>query len=265
MDRKLVVILVLLFISASALTLAAYFFGVFRFDLVVALVLRSQDHPAFAALMAAVSYLGHGWVPVILVFAAAAVCALKRRWLEAAFVILTLSSGVLAGALKHIVGRPRPPGFIFSPNDIFLSLNQYAYPSGHVLFFVVFFGFIAYLGWKFLIGRTRWVVVSLCVALIMLIGPSRIYLGEHWVSDVIGSYLIGTFWLIILLLLYELVLHRVQARREKEKGRPGDPPVPVNEFHSITGRLDGGVLNPGDHSKLNSLTSDKQQRAAHVS
>jgi len=219
MDRKLVVILLLLFISASGLTLAAYTFGVFRFDLVIAFALRNQDHPAFTALMTAVSFLGDGWIPVILVLAAAAFCALKKRWVEAAFVIITLSSGILAGALKHVVGRPRPPGFIFSPGDIFPSINQYAYPSGHVLFFVVFFGFVAYLGWKFLTGLTRWLLVSLCAVLILLIGPSRIYLGEHWVSDVIGSYLIGTFWLIILILLYELVLHRMSARRKNKRGQ----------------------------------------------
>jgi len=220
MDRKLVVILLLLFISASGLTLAAYTFGVFRFDLVIAFALRNQDHPAFTALMTAVSFLGDGWwIPVILVLAAAAFCALKKRWVEAAFVIITLSSGILAGALKHVVGRPRPPGFIFSPGDIFPSINQYAYPSGHVLFFVVFFGFVAYIGWKFLTGLTRWLLVSLCAVLILLIGPSRIYLGEHWVSDVIGSYLIGTFWLIILILLYELVLHRMSARRKNKRGQ----------------------------------------------
>ena len=219
MDRKLVVILLLLFISASGLTVAAYTFGVFRFDLVIAFALRNQDHPAFTALMTAVSFLGDGWIPVILVLAAAVVCALKKRWVEAAFVIITLSSGILAGALKHVVGRPRPPGFIFSPGDIFPSINQYAYPSGHVLFFVVFFGFVAYLGWKFLTGLTRWLLVSLCAVLILLIGPSRIYLGEHWVSDVIGSYLIGTFWLIILILLYELVLHRMSARRKNKRGQ----------------------------------------------
>lgn len=214
MDRKLVVILVLLFITASALTLAAYVFGVFRFDLVIAILLRDQEHPAFSALMAAVSFLGDGWMPVILVFAAAAVCAMKKKWVESLFVIATLSSGVLAGALKHVIGRPRPPGFILSPGDIFLTINQYAYPSGHVLFFVVFFGFVAYLGWKFLAGVTRWILVSACAVMIVLIGPSRIYLGEHWVSDVIGSYLIGTFWLVILILLYELVLHRMNPRQE---------------------------------------------------
>jgi undecaprenyl-diphosphatase len=70
---------------------------------------------------------------------------------------------------------------------------------------------VAYLSWKFLGGLSRLIILLVCFILIVLIGPSRIYLGEHWVSDVIGSYLMGTFWLIILILLYELVLHRNQA------------------------------------------------------
>ena len=54
----------------------------------------------------------------------------------------------------------------------------------------------------------RWVTISICAILIVLIGPSRIYLGEHWVTDVIGSYIIGSFWLIILILLFLMVFHR---------------------------------------------------------
>ena len=214
MDRKLAVILILLLISGTALSLSAWAFGVFPFDLKVAFALRGEDNPAFAALMTAVSFLGDGWMPVLLVFAVAAVCAYKKRWLEAAFVVATLSSGILAGVLKMLVGRSRPPSFTMNPSDIFQSFNQYAYPSGHVLFFVVFFGFVAYLSWKFLAGRMRWMAISICAILIVLIGPSRIYLGEHWVSDVIGSYIIGTFWLIILILLYQAALFRKSVRQE---------------------------------------------------
>jgi undecaprenyl-diphosphatase len=179
-------------------------------DLKVAFA-RGEDDFVFAAVMTAVSFLGDWWVPVILVITVAAICALKKKRVEAVFVLATLSSGVLAGILKMLVGRSRPPTFSMNPSDLFQSFNQYAYPSGHVLFFVVFFGFVAYLAGKFLTGSLRWVTITICAALIVLIGPSRIYLGEHWVSDVIGSYIIGTFWLIILILLYQMVLHwRVQ-------------------------------------------------------
>jgi undecaprenyl-diphosphatase len=213
-DRRLAVILLLLLASGTALTVAAYTFGVFTFDLKVAISLRDVDDPFWTAVMTAVSALGDGWVPVIIVLAVAAVCAFRKRWLEAVFVVATLSAGVLAGVLKMLVGRHRPPSFTLNPNDIFQSFNQYAYPSGHVLLFVVFYGFVAYLAWKYLAGWMRWLVISLCAALIVLIGPSRIYLGEHWASDVIGSYIIGTTWLIILILLYLLVLYRRTGGRE---------------------------------------------------
>ena len=215
MDRKLLLILSLLLLSGIILTLAAYFFGVFPFDIQAAIELREIDSPAVLALMGAVSLLGDGWIPVILVCIVAGFCALRRRWIEAIFVMATLSAGVLAGVLKSLVGRPRPPAFTMNPADLFPSFNTYAYPSGHVLFFVVFYGFLAYLAWKHLTGRVRWIAISICAALIVLIGPSRLILGEHWLSDVLGSYIIGTLWLIILILLYEAVLHR-------RKGRPDD-------------------------------------------
>ncbi|HNW80423.1 MAG TPA: phosphatase PAP2 family protein [Methanoregulaceae archaeon] len=215
MDRKLAVILFLLLISATALTLAAYFFGIFPFDLKVAVALSGEENPAVAALMTTVSFLGDGWVPVILVFAVTSICAWKKRWVEGAFVVATLSSGIIAGVLKMFVSRPRPPSFMLSPEDIFQFFNQFAYPSGHVLFFVTFFGFCSYLAWKFLAGWLRGITLSICAALILLIGPSRIYLGEHWASDVIGSYIIGTFWLIILILLYQLVLYRTLIKEGK--------------------------------------------------
>jgi len=51
-------------------------------------------------------------------------------------------------------------------------------------------------------------VIATCSALVMLIGPSRVYLGAHWASDVVGSYIIGVLWLFVLILGYQLVAHR---------------------------------------------------------
>jgi membrane-associated phospholipid phosphatase len=220
MDRKLLLILVLMLACGIALTVAAFFFGVFRFDLKVAFALMGEHNPVVSAIMAAVSFLGNGWVPLILVSLVAAFCAVKKKWVEATFVVATLiSSAIISGVLKMLVSRPRPPGFSLNPYDLFQSFNQYSYPSGHVLFFVTFFGFVGFLAWKYLTGWKRWVTIAICAALIVLIGPSRIYLGKHWLSDVIGSYIIGTFWLIILILLYQLVLYRSNKMLEKEQVR----------------------------------------------
>lgn len=74
---------------------------------------------------------------------------------------------------------------------------------GHVLFFVIFFGFLAYLAWIHFAGRVRVILIATCAALIVLIGPSRIFLGAHWASDVAGGYIIGALWLFVLILLYQ--------------------------------------------------------------
>lgn len=208
MDRKLVSILTLLIASSIALSLAAYLFGVFSFDIKLALWMQGEESPGFTAVMGAVSFFGDSWVPVILVFCAFTACYIRKRRLEAVFVVATLSSMVIAGVLKILVGRPRPESFSLGPSGIFESFNQYAYPSGHVLFFVVFFGFVSFLAYRYINGRMRWTIISSCIAMVILIGPSRIYLGKHWLSDVIGSYVIGTFWLIILVVLYLDVLSR---------------------------------------------------------
>lgn len=207
MGRKLETVLLLLLASGIALSLAAHVFAVFPFDLKVTHELQEENNPVFVSVMGAVSSLGDGWIPVLMVGAVTALCVIRKKYLEAAFVVATLSSVLLAALLKVLVGRPRPSSFSLNPADFFASFNQYSYPSGHVLFFVVFFGFLAFLAWMHLSGWQRVISMAVCGALIVLIAPSRIYLGAHWASDVIGSYLIGTFWLIILVLLYLMVLH----------------------------------------------------------
>jgi membrane-associated phospholipid phosphatase len=153
--------------------------------------------------MLGVSTLGYFPLSMLLTIIILAVLALRRQWLETIFILATTSSVLLAFALKNVIQRPRP--FTIGENATGLAqrINQYSYPSGHVLFFVVFFGFIAYLAWIYLTGLYRIVVFSLCAGLIILIGPSRVFLGAHWASDVVGSYVLGALWLFILILAHQ--------------------------------------------------------------
>ncbi len=193
---------------ALALSVAAHVFAVFPFDLKISHELQEMKNPVLALVMQDVSALGETWIAVILIGSVSGFFVIRRQFLKAGFVLATASNFVLTSVLKVLVARPRPPDFSPNPADMFPLVNQYSFPSGHVLFFVVFFGFIAYLAWLLHDGRVRIPVIAACGVLILLIGPSRVYLGAHWASDVLGSYIIGALWLFVLIFGYQLASHR---------------------------------------------------------
>ncbi len=123
----------------------------------------------------------------------AAVVFLLEGWRRAALlVLLTMAgAGILDTLLKHLYGRARPlPLFDFYP-----SPHSYSFPSGHALFATCFFGGVAVLtSHRFRHPVTQvavWVVAVLAIA---LIGISRIYLGVHYPTDVLGGLAAGTVW-----------------------------------------------------------------------
>jgi membrane-associated phospholipid phosphatase len=204
MDRNLKNGLFLMAVCAIALSLAAHFFAVFPFDLKISHELQEMKNPVLALVMQDVSVLGETRIAIILVGSVSVFLVIRRQYLKAGFVLATASNFVLTSVLKVLVARPRPPDFSVNPADMFPLVNQYSFPSGHVLFFVVFFGFIAYLAWLFDDRRVRTPIIAACGVLILLIGPSRVYLGAHWASDVLGSYIIGALWLFVLIFGYQL-------------------------------------------------------------
>jgi membrane-associated phospholipid phosphatase len=206
----LIAIWAALLAGSVLLALAAHAARPFPFDIQVSRELqepRALD-PIVTPLMVAVSALGHPPWNVLLYGVAVGVLLLVRRWAMAVLVALTLSGDALAAGVKLLVVRPRPsPDLI----HIYQQVTGYSFPSGHVVHYVVFYGVIAYLAWGALQTRpgprrgTRLLLTAMlvaCVSLILLVGASRVYLGAHWPTDVLGGYLLGSAWLLILLAAY---------------------------------------------------------------
>ena len=108
--------------------------------------------------------------------------------------------------------RPRPtaPDVKVTPARIGGS----SFPSGHVLIYTGIYGFLAFLLETLVRSdRLRKILTSLLVALIALVGPSRIYLGHHWFTDVLASYLLGTANLLGMMALYRRAKTRWLNRR----------------------------------------------------
>jgi undecaprenyl-diphosphatase len=167
-----------------------------------------QEFPAaVGSVLIAVSWLGFApqtWIIPILII-------LFMAWMgwraEAAFTTLAALGGMLAEAVKNIVHRPRPtPEFA----DIFQVLSSPSFPSGHVTSYVAFYGFLFYLSYTLLPRRSplRWTLLILFGALILLVGPSRVYMGQHWASDALGGYTLGLGYLLLVIELYRMWVRR---------------------------------------------------------
>jgi undecaprenyl-diphosphatase len=138
-----------------------------------------------------------GKEPVTLGLAAAAFGFLHQRKQPAAAWLVLISTWVgwlLSRPVKVLVKRPRP----FSINTLVHQPNARSYPSGHSVAAMCFYGILTWLGLRLFKGKlTRFGLALLMVYLIFKIGFSRAYLKEHYLSDVLGGYLLGSFWLTV--------------------------------------------------------------------
>jgi undecaprenyl-diphosphatase len=117
--------------------------------------------------------------------------ARQGRWGTAlALLLATGGAQALNSLLKALFHRPRPEA-----TSWYLLGQAYSFPSGHAMVSAAFFGFLVYFGWRTLRGWARVVWCGGMVLLIVLIGLSRLYLGVHYLTDVVAGYLAGFFWL----------------------------------------------------------------------
>ena len=186
--------------GAVILSLIAQRTQFFPGDKLITANLQKQRNPWFRRLMYAVSEIGFfEWSLPQTIGVAGIFWALRFR-LEALFILLTSSSGVLNALVKRLIKRPRPTKELVAVTRV---INEPSFPSGHVMHYINFYGLLIYLlatNWRS--GRIRNILITICTALIICIGPSRIYLGAHWPSDVAAGYIYGGLWFSGIMALY---------------------------------------------------------------
>lgn len=118
----------------------------------------------------------------------------KNRW----FITFDLvGCTVINQTIKHIVRRPRP-------NVLRLvSESGYSFPSGHSMISVAFYGLVIYFVYKNINNKyLKWALISLLSLLILTIGFSRIYVGVHYFTDVVGGFFLALAYLIVYIYIY---------------------------------------------------------------
>ena len=130
------------------------------------------------------------------------------KWFESAIGIVA-TVGIASGInfiYNTLVARPRPGSF-HEHIRVLLHRPEHSFPSGHTEHDVAYYGFLLYLSftppvstWKY-----RWVLIPFqiyCAIDILSIGFSRVYEGEHWLTDVLAGYVSGAIWLLMCIFFY---------------------------------------------------------------
>jgi undecaprenyl-diphosphatase len=196
--------------------------GIPPIDTATTVFLHGLASPTLDALMDAATFLGSSPVLAAVVGLAVVLLVVRRRRVEAVFIVIALvGTLVLNDRLKLLFQRPRP-GFDWAE-----VWPETGFPSGHSMNSFVVYLAIALVIWR--LGGRRVGIVALVLAIVLAVsvGISRIYLGAHWLSDVIGGYLAGALWLLLLVAAWALVSRlRRGVRRDAAPGDGEVRPVP---------------------------------------
>ncbi len=188
----------------------------FAWDVRVANAVQSIPLPGMLKFMEVVSLAGNGATSWAVVVVAMAVFFLFRRRSEAFGLLLSAGGGsALNRVVKYYVARPRPT---LEHVRVTGEWANESFPSGHVTFYVCFFGFLFFVAYALLPkgSNLRRAACALAALPVLLVGLSRVYLGAHWPSDTLGAYLFSGLWLAFSLDLYRRWKRRATFHTEEE-------------------------------------------------
>lgn len=182
-------------------------------DLAVTRQLQSSEHPMLERGMTFVSWFGFRPQSLLLPLSTILSFWWWGRRIEAVLLVAAWGSSMISFLTKQVIRRPRPDNTVVRVATA--RIRDTSFPSGHVVHYVTFWGFVAYLlAFRTPVRAARWLAGAVMVPIIALVGPSRVYLGHHWFTDVLGSYLLGTAYVAALIETRKL-LHGSTPPREQ--------------------------------------------------
>lgn len=191
----------------------------FAIDLQITYAIQSIASPLFAGFMRLISWPGFLPQSILITVMIAFVLYLYRlRWEAVVSLLAALLSGTTNELVKRLIGRPRPSA---EEVDVFAVLDSFSFPSGHVMFYTILFGFTWYLIYTLL--KRSWarsILLGFFGVFILLVGVSRIHLGQHWASDVLGAYLLGGLLLVFIVFLYQSGKQRFFVNQQAVSSNP---------------------------------------------
>ena len=211
------------FVAVSLLCLIAFTWGfvsiveewkeneIAKFDNGVFEIVRGTISTKLTTIMTSITFLGGIKGIAIFAFCSVVILLFQKKYPLALFVSITILSGAgFNWLLKWIFKRDRP--------DIEALIQQggYSFPSGHSMSSFIFYGSLAFILFRALDRkRYKWASVCLVGLLVLMIGISRVYLGVHYPSDIVGGFTAGGAWLTLCITIYVYFYKRKRWREDE--------------------------------------------------
>ena len=202
--KTLGIVILASFVILVVLAYYAHQIQYFSWDLVITEYMQKNHNLFLDYFFAGVSW--PGYPPQVTIFTPLLIIiiASKKWYREAVFETAAAALVSVVGyTFKFLVDRPRAADTLINVVHKGLEGGKYSFPAGHVETYVTLLGFLTVILY-FKMGKNmlRKFLISLCIFVILFVGPSRVYMGEHWTSDVIGGYLVGLICLSVTILVY---------------------------------------------------------------
>ena len=198
------------FIGFSFMAILISRHDILAFDHTIISYVQGLEIPALTAIMKFFTFIGSGQaivvIAIIVMFFLYKVLHHRSELLF--FAIVISGAGIFNGMLKDLFQRARP--------DLhrLIEIGGYSFPSGHAMSAMAVYGALAFLLWRHTSTRFgRSVLILFSAMMIFMIGISRVYLGVHYPSDIIGGYFASGFWLAVAIWFYQ----RYKERRKNKK------------------------------------------------
>lgn len=170
-----------------------------HFDTAVIGFVQGLEAPWLTSIMKVFTWIGSGYVVALIALIGFMVLYFVLRYRHQAFLLISVIAGsvLLNSVLKLYFRRERPE------IHRIMDANGFSFPSGHTMMAFALYAIIAYIAWRNVKKTMSRVVLVLFTAfMIIMIGTSRIYLGVHYPSDIVGGFAASALWVTIAISVY---------------------------------------------------------------
>jgi undecaprenyl-diphosphatase len=194
-----------LFLAGLFFLLAFQYKKLVGFDGIVSNYIQELRSDELTEFFIFITYIGSYHISFPVVVVVSAYCLLNKKiWAGIIVYVNLFGARYLNGMLKETFSRDRPDA------GHLVDVGGLSFPSGHSMNTAAFFGFLCYLLWFYGRKSSKNYIFFIAgiIGLILLIGISRIYLGVHYPSDVLGGFIAGGGWLLISVKLFRMIVVR---------------------------------------------------------